>query len=655
MNRTMVRFTAASSIFLLSGISRAQDKPYTPPGSVTIPLSDYDRLIDRAAQPPKLPEAPPVDAIVSRADMKLRVSDDFVRGTFRLEGEVFRKGAARVPLITGATLLDTSLQSTTPPLALENGRHSAILIGPRPFEIDLGWGAPVVTEPGRASVQIPVPLAGSVNLIIDLPGDVSDVRVEPGLVTKKTTNAGRTIVEASPDRANSVRVSWAARATTTVAPRESRFLADVKTLITVDETDLRMAALIDFSVVQGQPERFVVSIPQGWTLTSASGGTLDSFSLPNGTAQLNMREPQRRTHQVLLGFERPVSGLKFPVDLGLVSINGAQRETGEVAIEGVGTLELTAEEKGVVKRMDTKETHAALKALTREPLLAAFRYHARAGEGVSVPVDVKRFPETTTLAAVADRAEATSLVTNEGRVLTEVKLTLRNHAQPFLRVALPPGASVLSAEVGGEGVKPAMGEGGTRIPLLRAGFRPAGPYEVSFVYLQTADAFAKRGDGQLTLPKMDVPVGLFSWEVFLPDQLQVRDFGGNVGREELWTEAVVNGYSGGVEGGTVGGIAGGTVAAPSNASPAPGLLTRSALKAADRLEVTGEAPEIDKAERSKESKNMAQSANVVNLQRRVAGVLPVRIDIPRAGRSYRFARPLVVDEESLLTFKYKAK
>ena len=33
----------------------------------------------------------------------------------------------------------------------------------------------------------------------------------------------------------------------------------------------------------------------------------------------------------------------------------------------------------------------------------------------------------------------------------------------------------------------------------------------------------------------------------------------------------------------------------------------------------------------------------------------VAIDIPRAGTSYSFRRPLVVDEESLLTFKYKAK
>jgi hypothetical protein len=49
------------------------------------------------------------------------------------------------------------------------------------------------------------------------------------------------------------------------------------------------------------------------------------------------------------------------------------------------------------------------------------------------------------------------------------------------------------------------------------------------------------------------------------------------------------------------------------------------------------------------------SANVVNLQRKVAGVLPVAIDVPRAGTSFSFVRPLVIDEETKVTFSYKSR
>ena len=45
--------------------------------------------------------------------------------------------------------------------------------------------------------------------------------------------------------------------------------------------------------------------------------------------------------------------------------------------------------------------------------------------------------------------------------------------------------------------------------------------------------------------------------------------------------------------------------------------------------------------------------NVQSLQRRAAGVLPVRIDVPRAGTSHRFLKPLVVDEETVVQFRYR--
>jgi hypothetical protein len=48
------------------------------------------------------------------------------------------------------------------------------------------------------------------------------------------------------------------------------------------------------------------------------------------------------------------------------------------------------------------------------------------------------------------------------------------------------------------------------------------------------------------------------------------------------------------------------------------------------------------------------SQNVTNLQRRVAGILPVAIEVPRSGKSYRFVRPLVLDEETRVTFTYRS-
>ena len=61
------------------------------------------------------------------------------------------------------------------------------------------------------------------------------------------------------------------------------------------------------------------------------------------------------------------------------------------------------------------------------------------------------------------------------------------------------------------------------------------------------------------------------------------------------------------------------------------------------------------ARRQLEQRAQEPSVNVQSLQRRAAGVLPVRIDVPRAGTSHRFLKPLVVDEETVVQFRYKRR
>jgi hypothetical protein len=81
----------------------------------------------------------------------------------------------------------------------------------------------------------------------------------------------------------------------------------------------------------------------------------------------------------------------------------------------------------------------------------------------------------------------------------------------------------------------------------------------------------------------------------------------------------------------------------------------------ETVTVTSEAPYLDQREgeraadrKSLDAVQQSPSQNVINLQRRVAGVLPVRIDVPRTGTLHRFVRPLVLEEETTVTFKYKA-
>jgi hypothetical protein len=509
-------------------------------------------------------------------------------------------------------------------VTFDNGGYRAILSGPGAFSLAITWASPVVSEPGRAWVQLPAIGAGSVRATIDAPGDSPDVRVDPGLVTSRSSAAGRGLVEAILSPLAPGRVSWSSRETPASVPvRALRLLSEVKTLVTIGETDLRLTSLFDVTVVQGTAQTFDVRLPAGCEVRTVSGATIDVVAEQPGLARLTVADPERRRHQFLVALERSTTDTAAAGEMSLPWLDQAQRESGEIAVEGIGALELAVEDRPALTRIDTGEVTSALQSLAREPLLAAYRYQRRTGAPATLALSVTRFPAAPVLTAIVERAVATTLVSTEGRVLTEVSLTVKNQAHPFLKVELPPGASLLSAEVAGTPVKPARGADGSRVPLLRSGFEPTGTYAVSFVYLHADAPFGRKGNATLTLARMDLPIGVLEWEVFLPDRVVAAGFDSRAFAKSL---VAVN------------------VAVAGEVEPKVGAVTE-----------TVEVRSRDAERRLVEATKTQPSVNVQNLQRRAAGVLPVRIDVPRAGQSHVFVRPLVVGEETTLSFRYRVE
>jgi len=740
----LVTYTALAIGVAVTASAQQPPRPADTPRAVTLTLAEYNRLLDLSIRAPQLPAPPP--AVLAAADLRVRVEGDTARGAFSLRGETFRDGVDRVRVLSGSTLIGATAPGRPVPLLIEGGSQFALVPGPGAFALDLDWGAPLVLRPGRASFGLPVPDAGTARATIDLPGEQAEVHLSTGLITRRTIANGRTIVEATLVPGAPTEVWWSMRdSAPTVAARELRALANVFTLITIGDSDVRMAALVDVTVLQGELRTLGLRLPAGYELIGVTGNSLASSEPRDGGLLMAVGDPAARRHQFLVSLERSHQGGSFALDTGVVSVRDVQRERGEIAVEGVGTLDLSARERDGMHRIDVRELDRTLQTLGRLPTLAAFRYQTGTAAAPGLALDVKRFADAGVLAAVADRVTATTLVTAEGRALTEVRLSIQNRAQPFLKVALPPGATMASVEVAGQPAKPALGADGTRVPLLRPGLRPTGPYEVSFVYLHAGTPFAKKGDLDMMLPKMDIPAGLVNWEVFVPEHYSTKVTGGNaidlaalappvrkVSSDEPFTLPRMN--AGGV-GGAFGGIVAGRADLMSTSVRIDGVLSelrgsvrdasgaalpgvtieatspsliervRTAVTGAngeyriiglapgaytvtfsaqgfnvarreqvplasanaavvnaelrvgaleETITVMGESPEGDKQNRGR-PQFVTPSSNVVNLQRRTAGVLPIRVDVPKTGTSLRFVKPLVVDQEVMVKLRYKRR
>ena len=551
--------------------------------------------------------------------------------------------------------------------------------------------------------------------------------VSPGLLLSRLSAGGRTTIQATLNPGMSTQVSWSSRdAVSAPVQRNVRFLSDLKTLVTIGEAEVRAVSLIDVTVLQGESSRFELRLPLGYEVVSVSGSTLDTSEPQPGALTLTVIDPTVRRHQFLLTLERQSSGGSFKLETGFATLPAAQREAGEVALAGVGTLEIGGADNPGLKRVDVREVDRSLAAAAGQSMLAAYRYQRTSAAPPTLALNVTRFSDAAVLAAIAERAVVTTLVTTEGRALTEVTLWVRNRAQTYMKVSLPAGASIVSSVVAGQPTKPADGADGTRGPLLRQGFRPTAAYVVSFVYLHAGSPFLKKGDMRMMLPRMDLPVTLVEWEVFVPEMYRVDRFDGNVIPADLVMRDLepveVSGattlahqkpgtiagrvvdQSGAALPGTslVAQIGGGTWNAvadvngryqfdglPSGPATITGQiqgfktmrqtfmydqrpqqvnLTMAVGDISETVTVTADAPRIaseavadqfTEREANQVGQKAAQanepSVNVQNLQRRASGVLPVRIEVPRAGSSYRFVKPLVIDQEAALSFRYRRR
>jgi hypothetical protein len=674
MKRCLIIIITIFVFGILGHAQKNRDLPLPSSGDVTLPLEEYNKLVELASKPVIKPENPPISYAIKRVALKLRVASESVMGTMQCDGEVFSKGVTRIPLLLGPAILDARQAGKSVPLEQLGAMQTAILSGPSEFSIQLDTGLPLIIESGRASFNLPVPEAGSAQLLLEIPGEHTNVKIAQGLITRRWTDNGQTTIEATLVPGQPASVWWTTRELTTpVAPREVRFLSDVKTLTSIGEADIKLAILATITVIQGEPAQFEMEIPPGFEMSSITGASLESEKMQSGRLILNVDNPAKRSHQFLISLEKPSAAAK--ADIPILSFTGTQRETGEVLVEGDGTMELRATEGGVLKRIDLKEVNSYLRTLARSPLHAAFRYHRQSSEPPSLTLEWNRFPDSSVLAAAVEYAEVTTMVTSEGRSLTEVKLTVKNQAQPFLKVGLPTGASILTADVAGDKVKPVQGTDGMRVPLLRLGFRPSGPYLVTFVFVHAGVPFAKKGDSELALPKMDIPIHLLQWEVFLPEMYKVKNFEGDAMAVNLLPQEFLARIKSSQDpsAATFAGVAGANVNIQRDGITVNEMRYNSGINSASRNnpEKVGEmkmiiAPvdaEMGRGagqvqivtKRNEPSPAGPASSNVVNLQRRAAGVLPIRVDVPRAGNSYRFIRPLVLDEETKMTFKYKSK
>ena len=311
--------------------------------------------------------------------------------------------------------------------------------------------------------------------------------------------------------------------------------AEVVNTFTLGETLLTGRALVRYDIANAPVKELRVKVPGEFKNVEISGPNIRSREQEGNTWRVELQSPTHGFYVLTVTWDQPRPAKADTMELTGVSAEGVERESGLLAISvpQSGTpLQVSELNAADLQRVDTgdfpdwagsPETATAL----------AYRY---ARPGYKLALNVQRFDEAEVLQALVDSAQFTSVVADDGQMMTEMSLSVRNNGRQFLEVELPAGAKVWSAFVAGQPVRPSLRDGKLLLPIQQSG-ADDGAAAVELTYVGT-NAFPRaRGTVGFVSPKFDVPLKNARWEIYLPPDYDYQAFQGTMTREAAATEA----------------------------------------------------------------------------------------------------------------------
>ncbi len=312
---------------------------------------------------------------------------------------------------------------------------------------------------------------------------------------------------------------------------ESWVRAEIVDWITLTETLASTRAIVRYEIQNAPTKEFRLKVPATAKNVEITGANIRRKDDTNGEWRVELQHKVRGIYLLTVTWETA-----FDLKAGTLAVNGVEalgveRETGTLAVVAPPALQVKAAETSEdLLRVDARElpewaTDGAPGGRALPQLV--YRYLR---PGYKLALGVERFEEAEVLQALVDSARFTTVVAEDGQMMTEMALAVRNNARQYLEIILPKDAQVWSAFVAGQPVRPSLQEDKLLLPMERSAGDDA-PINVEVTYVGATKFPRKSGRVALESPALDVPLKNARWELYLPPDYSYGDFAGTMQRE----------------------------------------------------------------------------------------------------------------------------
>jgi hypothetical protein len=486
-----------------------------------------------------------------------------------------------------------------------------------------------------------------------------DLKLSGGLVSEKSESATESKWIAYGRGNEPLTFTWRRKTEDHRTTQPLRLRGSLTQLLGLGEDATSINAEVNLEVTQGAAHEVRIEIPEKVTINQVLGAVVADWEVKSGQLSVTFLEPvEQRARFVITGETR--SPREGQIEVPILRLVDTERETGGVAVEVLGAGEIKDVKSEGLESADATDL-GEMVASRQSQSLTAFRFRSSAAKlARSLTVEVARYTPQAVLLANVEEARYQVLISSEGKILVQARYAIRNNQRNFLKISLPPGATLWSASLAGKAVRPGQSpDGSLLLPLDKARSGEEAPeFAVEVVYLARGNAWNDKGQFRLVMPALDLPVSRTGLLVYHPPMFKVIPEQGafrmetyaNPSSAALNPPAAFGSGAGGVSAGISGG-------ASAIASSGPAAMREMAAAPLSPFDVDGK-DEVKAKQAQAATQSLLDKFRADALAGKRAGILPIRVSFPVFGPSLYLVSELTGENQAPianLTYQHDKK
>jgi hypothetical protein len=312
---------------------------------------------------------------------------------------------------------------------------------------------------------------------------------------------------------------------------------------TVGEAQVKIVANLQYQIENTGLKSFRVTLPVDAENVRFQGDQVADFLLVPNTVNAGLQTWEVKLHRRVIGqyllqvtYQTPVAPNATGTDLRGVQVADVNLQRGFVSVQSGGRLQVRVEAPPAA--LQATEWQSIPRILQKDLTASSASFAYRLVEpAFTLPMKLERHEAAKLLPARINSITFTSVISDNGAMLTQVRLDMLPGDKRLLHLTLPKGAKFWFAFVNQNGVWPWREGDQILIPLEQQSRNDVAIPVILFYSSQIGEADTTALDLNLQAPKFDLPLENIIWNVFLNEKWRVKKWTGSL---QLQDEQIVN-------------------------------------------------------------------------------------------------------------------